>query len=145
MTADILIAEHRRPLTAFLRYALADEGYDVRTVKNGTAALSAIRRSKPQIVLLDADLPDIDGIEVLLQLKSHERTCDVSIIMIAEEARPEKTHAALTMGASCVIAKPVSKPDLLAQVRNVFSLQGCRHTSAHYLDATKDGCPCSRS
>ncbi len=123
MSISILIAEHCPPVRALLRYSLADEGYDVRTAESGQAALEKIAHSVPDIVLLDAELPDLDGIDVLLQVKSDERTRDVAFIMIAEDGREDKVVAALELGATDFVPKPFSKAVILARVRNVVRVR----------------------
>jgi signal transduction histidine kinase len=123
MPPTILIAEHCPRVRALLRFALADEGYDVRTEGNGRGTLAQIGKVLPDIVLLDAELPDVDGIDVLLQAKSAERTRDVSFIMIAEDGREDKVVAALELGATDFVPKPFSKAVILARVRNVIRVR----------------------
>jgi len=106
-----------------LRYALADDGYDVRMAESGRAALNEIIHNPPDIVLLDAELPDIDGIDILLQVKADERTRDVSFIMIAEDGREDKVVAALELGATDFVPKPFSKAVILARVRNIVRVR----------------------
>lgn len=120
MPPTILIAEHCPRVTALLRFALADEGYHVRTAENDKDTLAHIAEVLPDIVLLDAELPVGDGIDVLLQVKSDERMRDVSFIMIAEDDRDDKLVAALELGATDFIPQPFSKAVILARLRNVI-------------------------
>jgi two-component system, sensor histidine kinase len=126
MAPRILIAEHCSSVSALLRDALSDDGYDVRTVENGKAALAQIAQTLPDVVLLDANLPDIDGIDILLKVKSDERTCDVSFIMVAEDGRDDKVVAALELGATDFVPKPFSKAVILARVRNVIRVRSAQ-------------------
>ncbi len=145
MSISILIAEHCAPVRALLRYALADDGYDVRTAESGQAALEEIAHSVPDIVLLDAELPDLDGIDVLLHVKADERTRDVAFIMIAEDGREDKVVAALELGATDFVPKPFSKAVILARVRNVVRVRSaharmrrhCRSAEAVIADQGK--------
>lgn len=123
MALSILIAEYCPHVTAILQNALADDGYDVRTAETGVSALAEIGRALPDVVLLDAELPDADGIDVLLQMKSDEQTREVSIIMIANDGREDKVVAALELGATDFVPKPFSKAVILARVRNVIRVR----------------------
>ncbi|NUQ62458.1 MAG: response regulator, partial [Pirellulales bacterium] len=123
MVPSILIAEHCPSVRALLRDALDDDGYAVRTAENSAETLAQIGEALPDIVLLDAELPDVDGIDVLLQVKSLERTRDVAFIMIAQDGREDKVVAALELGATDFVPKPFSKAVILARVRNVIRVR----------------------
>ena len=70
---QLLLVEDDKPLATGLRQALQKSGYSVNHVENGEFALTAIKAERPDIVVLDIGLPDIDGISVLKQLRQKDR------------------------------------------------------------------------
>ncbi len=126
MPPSILIAEHSPPARTLLRYVLADEGYDVQHVDTGRAAFHEIVQSPPDIVLLNVDLPGMDGPDLLRQVMSHEQARDVSFIMIALDRHEHKVAVAFELGATDVVPKPLSRPVIVAAVRNVLRLRAAQ-------------------
>ena len=126
MPPSILIAEHSPSARALLRYVLADEGYDVRHTDTGRAAFNAIVQSPPDIVLLNVDLPGMDGPDLLRNVKSHEQTRDVSFIVIAPDRHEHKVAVAFELGATDFVPKPLSRPAILAGVRNVMRVRSAQ-------------------
>ena len=108
----VLVVEDSRTIRHVLRVLLEGEGYDVITAADGAQGLDLARRLRPHVVTLDLALPDLDGRDVLRQLKSDEMTRRIPVVVISAYA------AALTPGerwyADEVMAKPFDVEDLLA-------------------------------
>jgi two-component system, OmpR family, KDP operon response regulator KdpE len=116
MTEDllhILVVDDERPIRRFLRTALANQ-YRVFEAETGKDALQSIAAKRPDVVLLDLGLPDIDGIEVTRRLR--EWTL-VPIIIVSVRAREEDKVAALDAGADDYLSKPFSVSELTARIR----------------------------
>ncbi|CAN5430754.1 hypothetical protein BH09PSE5_BH09PSE5_14730 [soil metagenome] len=82
----------------------------------GTAGLSAITRTLPDLILLDMHLPDMSGMEVLQHLKSDKATADIPVVIVSADALKATAEAALAAGAKRYLSKPVSVSELLAVV-----------------------------
>jgi len=82
----------------------------------GLDALAAIRQRRPDLILLDMHLPDIDGMELLRHLKSSAATIDIPVVVVSADALPARVEAALEAGARRYLTKPVSVAELLAAV-----------------------------
>ncbi|MCH8046332.1 MAG: response regulator [Planctomycetes bacterium] len=121
--AKILIVDGSIEVRSTLAEALEDDGYDVSLSANGENALRQIDESHVDVVLLDVDTPEMDGIDVLLALKAQEKTRNISIIMMTPSGREDKVVAALELGATDFIPKPVSIPIVRARIRNVIRLR----------------------
>jgi CheY-like chemotaxis protein len=80
----------------------------------GLDALAAIRQRRPDLILLDMHLPDIDGMELLRHLKSGAETAGIPVVVVSADAMPSKIEAALQAGALHYLTKPVSVGELLA-------------------------------
>jgi DNA-binding response OmpR family regulator len=102
---------------------LADAGYDPHTIDNGRDALETARRDPPDLMLLDVQMPGLDGFEVAARLKSDPATAAIPIIMLsAMEGRGARVIG-LQSGAEEYLAKPFDRVELLARVRNLLRLR----------------------
>ena len=86
----------------------------------GLDALAAIRRRRPDLILLDMHLPDIDGLELLRHLKAGADTIDIPVVIVSADALPTQIDAALQAGALRYLTKPVSVAELLATIDEVL-------------------------
>jgi two-component system alkaline phosphatase synthesis response regulator PhoP len=116
--ARILIIEDEADMLLGLEHNLRYEGYDVVTAENGTAGLDAWKHRRPDMVLLDVMLPEMDGFEVLRSIRKEDG--DVPVILItAKGLEADKVHG-LTLGADDYITKPFSIRELLARINAVL-------------------------
>ena len=114
---SILCVDDDRYLTDILLYALQRERFDVTCVHTGGDAIAAMRNRRPELVLLDANLPDMSGFKVLSVLRAFSR---VPIIMVTARTRDEDMIASFEQGADDYITKPFSLEVLAARVRAVL-------------------------
>jgi signal transduction histidine kinase/CheY-like chemotaxis protein len=82
----------------------------LQTFREGNEGLAAVRRLRPDLVLLDLDLPDIDGLAVLARLQHDEDTHAIPVIVISASVMPQQVEAALAAGAVEFLSKPISAP-----------------------------------
>ena len=114
----ILIIEDEPDMLLGLEHNLRYEGYEIATADTGLTGLDAWKRHRPDMVLLDIMLPEMDGFEVLKAIRKEDR--DVSIILItAKGMEADKVHG-LTLGADDYITKPFSIRELLARIQAVL-------------------------
>ena len=114
MPARILVVDDEPNIQAAIRPLLTSSGYEVITAMTGRAALDAVERHSPDVVVLDLGLPDMDGIEVC-RLIREERNVPV-IVLSARGAEKDKVHA-LDAGADDYVTKPFGAEELLARIR----------------------------
>lgn len=93
---------------------LRSRGYEVTTTMSGRGALEEVGRSKPELVVLDLGLPDVDGVEVCRQIREEQNT--PIIVLSARGAEGDKV-AALDAGADDYVTKPFGAEELLARIR----------------------------
>jgi PleD family two-component response regulator len=108
---DVDVAEM---LTAYFRA----QGYDVLAVNWGEDAIKACRANRPDLLILDIRLPDIDGFEVARRLRSNQRTMDIPIIFLTEKRERNDRLQGLEIGADDYITKPFDIQELRLRVRN---------------------------
>ena len=112
--ARILIVDDEPSILATMAPLLRARGYDVSTATTGHAALEAVDREPPQLVILDLGLPDLNGIEVARRLREGRA---VPILVLSARGAEHDKVAALDAGADDYVTKPFGSEELLARVR----------------------------
>lgn len=114
MAERILVVDDEPAIHRFMAPALAANGYDVLRADTGAEALRQAALMKPDLVVLDLGLPDMDGKEVLEHLR---RTSAVPIIILSARDREAEKVAALDLGADDFVNKPFGMAELMARIR----------------------------
>ncbi|NRB56708.1 MAG: response regulator [Salinicola sp.] len=110
----ILLIEDERQIRRFMRISLTSQGFEVIETEDGNAGIAAFNRQRPDLVLLDLGLPDLDGMEVLDALRAQS---EVPVLVVSVRASEAEKVAALDAGANDYITKPFGIQELLARVR----------------------------
>jgi two-component system, OmpR family, KDP operon response regulator KdpE len=110
----VLVVDDEPAMLRALRINLRVRKYDVTTASTGREALAEVRRRPPDAVILDLGLPDVDGIEVIRDLRGWSRA---PVIVLSGRAGPGDKIAALDAGADDYVTKPFSMEELLARLR----------------------------
>ena len=113
----ILIVDDDVELVGLLRFALAGAGYEVATAFDGEQALARLSEHGYDLVILDVNLPVLDGFEVLERLRRHSQ---VPVMMLTVRAAEEDEVLGLDLGADDYLKKPFSPRALLARVRSLL-------------------------
>lgn len=116
-TRQILIVEDDNDTAEVMTILLNDAGYEAEPVHMGQSAIAYVKRTLPDLILLDLNLPDIHGIEVIRTIRSRSF---IPMIIISGHHNPEERVAALEAGADDFLAKPFSPEELLARVRAIL-------------------------
>ncbi|MGH2543239.1 MAG: response regulator [Ardenticatenaceae bacterium] len=123
----ILIVDDDRQLATIIAFTLRREGYSVVHAHDGPTALQLWEIEQPDLVLLDVNLPGIDGYEVLRQIRAVART---PVVMLTVRGEEEDTVRGLDLGADDYVTKPFSPRTLLARLRAVFRRAGVAITTS---------------
>lgn len=123
-TAKILIVEDDLDVAEMLNAYFRVQGYDVFTVNWGEDGVRACQTVRPDLVILDIRLPDIDGYEVARRLRGDRRTKDVPIIFLTEKRDRADRLLGLEIGADDYITKPFDVQELRLRVRNSLKRMG---------------------
>jgi DNA-binding response OmpR family regulator len=113
----ILVVDDEEVLVETLAYNLEQAGYIVTTAADGVSALEAARREKPDLIVLDLMLPEIDGLEVCRQLRRESSTATIPILMLTAKSDEIDKVVGLEVGADDYVTKPFGRRELLARVR----------------------------
>jgi len=121
--ASVLIVEDNRESTDLLVYFLKPAGYALQTAVDGVEALKYVKHQPPDIILLDAMLPRLNGYQVCRHLKSDPKTEHIPIIMITALKELKDKVKALEVGADDFITKPFDSIELMARVKSLLRLK----------------------
>jgi two-component system, OmpR family, KDP operon response regulator KdpE len=117
----VLVADDEPRITKLVAIALSEEGFRVVTANGGEQALQKAEEVRPDIVLLDIVMPDLDGIEVMRQLRERR---PVPVILLTAKGSTADKAKGLDLGADDYIAKPFHPDELAARVRAVIRRSG---------------------
>ena len=116
----ILVVEDEKSIAHFISSVLSANGYEAMQARSGSEALSMISSHCPDLIILDLGLPDMDGLEILRQLRSWS---SLPVVVVSARSHEKDKVTALDLGADDYLTKPFGTDELLARVRTAI-----RHT-----------------
>ncbi len=114
----ILVVDDEPPIRRLLRTSLGAQGYRVLEAETGRAALDLLERDRPEVVLLDLGLPDLDGLEVIRRVRGAGRK--VPIVVLSSRGDERGKVQALDLGADDYVTKPFGMAELVARIRTAL-------------------------
>jgi DNA-binding response OmpR family regulator len=118
--ASILVTDDQSNIRMMVRTALESEGYEVREAANGRQALDALAQSTPDLMVLDLNMPELDGMAVLEQMKTLALLKKPRVIILTAYGSIPTAVKAMQLGACDFVEKPVTPDDLRHTVRSVL-------------------------
>jgi phosphate regulon transcriptional regulator PhoB len=115
----VLVVEDERDVAELIRYNLTREGYEVIVAPTGADALKQARDVRPDLVLLDIMVPQLNGWEVCRRLKQDADTKNIPVIMVTGRVEEGDKVLGFEMGADDYVTKPFSPRELIARIRAV--------------------------
>ena len=116
MAARVLVVEDEAEIAALIAYQLTREGYRVETALSGAAALDALHRDLPDLLVLDRMLPGVSGDDVLKAIRSDAATRTVPVLILTAKREQEDRIQGLELGADDYLTKPFSLRELVLRV-----------------------------
>jgi DNA-binding response OmpR family regulator len=113
----ILAVDDESDLLLIIKTALFSEGFNVVTATNGPDAIAMAQDEKPDLMILDIMMPEMNGFEVLKHLREIEATQNIPVIMLTGLSEREKIRDALNAGIDYYIVKPFEFHDLISKVK----------------------------
>jgi len=117
MSKCILVVEDQEDNRQILRDLLGSAGYDLTEAEDGEEAIAAVARRRPDLILMDIQLPVMDGYEATRRIRTNPDLRSVPIIAVTSYALAGDEDKALAAGCDGYVTKPYSPRDLLAKVR----------------------------
>ncbi len=121
--SKILVVDDTEANLRLVRALLTGAGYDVATVSSGSAALEAVGRDGPDLILLDIMMPDLTGFEVCQRLRADPRNNGIPIIFLTALHEMEEHLRAMDTGGDDVLTKPINKLELLLRVKSLLRIR----------------------
>lgn len=113
----VLVIDDENDILLIIKSALHEEGYDVTTANNGYDGLALAEDASPDLIILDIMMPEMDGFEVLQQLKENEKTAQIPVVILTGMSSKDKIREALNKGIDYYIVKPFEYQDLVSKVK----------------------------
>jgi len=121
---NVLVVEDEFPMAKALSCLLTEAGYRCRIAADGVEALERMAEEKPDLVVLDLQMPRMDGAEVCRRMREHKEYSGIHIIVVTGLGQDEDLAGVLQAGANEWIAKPFDPPSLLERIAAVLSVSG---------------------
>ena len=112
----VLVADDEKDILALVTTILERAGHEVVPVRDGAEALAAARDRRPDLVVLDISMPEVDGLEVLRRLRADAETSDLPVVLLSAQAQEDDVRRGFATGASAYVKKPFSPRDLTERV-----------------------------
>src|SRR3989304_5888258 len=132
MSKTIMVVDDEKRLVSLVESYLTQEGYRVVTAHNGKDALTVARREKPDLIVLDVMMPEMDGYEFM---RKHRADNNTPIILLTARVDDEEKVIGLELGADDYMTKPFRPRELVARVRAVLRRSGETKPEARVLKA----------
>lgn len=116
MTKRVLLAEDEPNIIESLKFLLERSGYEVGIETNGQRVLDLIRKQDLDVLVLDVMLPDLDGYEILRQLRADPQFAKLPVLMLTAKGQREDRETAIECGADLFMTKPFANADIVAAV-----------------------------
>jgi DNA-binding response OmpR family regulator len=112
----VLVADDSMTILAMVSARLGRAGYDVTTATRGDEALRLAEELRPRLVVLDVEMPGMDGVEVARRLRTNAELAGVRIILLTSHTDPNQIAAGIAAGADAYITKPFSPQELEVRI-----------------------------
>ncbi|MEM6276601.1 MAG: response regulator [Pseudomonadota bacterium] len=113
----VLLIEDEPNIIEAVRFILSRDGWAVDTHSDGATAMAAVSRRMPDVIILDAMLPNRSGFEILRDLRDQPETAEVPVLMLTARGQAKDRERAVEAGVSHYMTKPFSNAEVLERVR----------------------------
>ncbi len=120
MPKKILVVDDEKPIVRLVQVNLEHAGYEVITAYDGKEALEKVAQEKPDLIVLDVMMPQMDGFEVMQRLQANPETRDIPVIMLTAKAQDADVFRGWQAGVTLYLTKPFSPFELISFVRRIF-------------------------
>jgi len=120
MRKHVLIVDDEPHMLRLIEASLKKGGYDVLFGRDGNEALALGRQAKPDLIIMDVTMPQMDGITALQHLKASPETASIPVIILTGRGQPVTRQLAEASGATAYLTKPFSPSQLLAEAREAI-------------------------
>jgi DNA-binding response OmpR family regulator len=116
----ILLADDHHDIVRLLEMALRGDGHQILRAHDGVAALQLVEKERPDLVILDVNMPKLDGLRVLSRIKTDPTLCKTIVVMLTVQDQPGDVALGLDIGADYYLGKPFRPTEVQQLVRRIF-------------------------
>ncbi|MBI5631191.1 MAG: response regulator transcription factor [Elusimicrobia bacterium] len=124
MKAQILVVEDQPATSDLIAEVLKEDGYEVQTAESMHKARESMRRALPELIILDRNLPDGDGLELCRELREDQKTASLPLLILTGKKAVEERVSGLKEGADDYLTKPFNTEELIARVEALLRRVG---------------------
>ena len=132
MAKRILAVDDEKHILRLVQINLEKAGYLVVTATNGREALEAVALERPDLIVMDVMMPEMDGLEALQHLKNDEQTADIPVVMLTAKAQDADVFQGWQSGADLYLTKPFNPIELLTFVKRILDAQSDQKSDKTY-------------
>jgi len=134
-TEKILLVDDDQDILEFLGYNIKKEGFNVETASNGKDAIEVAKKFKPDLIILDVMMPEMDGMETCHQMRNMPMLKDTLIIFLTARGEDYSQIAGFDAGADDYITKPIKPRVLVSKVRAILRRKGSTQAEESAIEA----------
>ena len=116
-----MVVDDNPDIVEIVRFTLETDGFNVRCAYTGPELFASLNKQKPDLILLDIMMPNMDGLEVLTRLKGDLSTASIPVILLTAKVQYEEVLKGYKSGAIYYITKPFTKGQLLGGINSILS------------------------
>jgi DNA-binding response OmpR family regulator len=120
MAKKILVVDDEKHIPRLVQASLERHGYEVSVAWDGLEALRKVEADRPDLIVLDVAMPNMDGFEVLRRLKANTTTCGIRVVMLTARDEDKDVKTGWSAGADAYLVKPFNPADLAAIVKSAL-------------------------
>jgi CheY-like chemotaxis protein len=120
MAKRVLIVDDTTTVRMFVNVILKHEGFELDEATTGLEALERVEKNRPDLILMDINMPEMDGLEACRRLKGDPHTSGIPIIVVTLQGEREQVERAYSAGCDDYLTKPIKKIELLSKITRVL-------------------------
>ena len=122
MPPKILSVDDSKTIRSIIRKMLTDYQCELIEATDGMEGLEMARELAPDLIILDIDMPRMNGLEVLMNLRSDDRFAKTPVFMLTSKSKEKNVRIALRLGVKAFIGKPFKRSELIEKIRSILPL-----------------------
>jgi CheY-like chemotaxis protein len=121
MKKKVLLVDDSNTVLMMERMILAKGPFEIVTARDGIEAIAKSKSERPDVILLDVMMPNLDGLSACAAIRAQPETADIPIIMVTTRGEEQNIETAFRNGCTDYVTKPINGLELLAKLQNIFA------------------------
>lgn len=126
MTKKILTVDDSRTIRSIIKQVLSGYDCEILEAGSGTEGLSLTKEQNPDLIILDIDMPEMNGLEMLMKVRNNDNIMNTPVIMLTSKAKPQNIRIAKELGVMAFLSKPFKRSMLIEKISKIVGLSSTR-------------------